>query len=427
MKYIISILLLISATTRAQLVPVCPVPIINFWEMKSFVLEPVPLYDSNPTETERVIFLDFDGHQYKGIWWNQDTLLTLTPSGMSTLEMERTCRITGEDYSNLSFNVTTDSLKFHAAAPGKRMRVVITSYSQWYGNVGGVAFVKSFTWLEEVPCFVFSNLMGYSGKNSGEASSHEAGHTAGLIHQAVWNPDCTLFQTYNPGTGIPEHVDGWAPIQGVGYYQDQTTFNFGLTTASCTVPWNEFDTIKKVTGAIYRNKTPTTTIPLLTGTTSFDGLIINLQTDSFKLVNVIPVILQLKVTSHGNSNISMKLAGVLYDRYDSLNNSFDTTLQPGERWLEVYGDEGRYHPTRYASSGGFTLQMITTGVVIVANRQDSQYYRRRTERWAYEVFTVPGQPLRKAYGELGKATDGLAPGTWYIIKFGAFTNQILKQ
>ena len=95
-----------------------------------------------------------------------------------------------EDYRPFTINVTTDSTKYLSAPVNQRTRVVITVTSDWYGSAGGVSFVNSFTWGDNTPCFVFSELLGYKPKNIAEAASHEAGHTLGLRHQSTYDANC---------------------------------------------------------------------------------------------------------------------------------------------------------------------------------------------------------------------------------------------
>ena len=81
-------------------------------------------------------------------------------------------------------------------------------------DCGGFAYLKSFNdygantnYLK--PAFVFnSSVVG-----AGEAITHEAGHNLGLSHDG---------QTNGTGyyTGHGSGVTGWAPIMGVGYYQE---------------------------------------------------------------------------------------------------------------------------------------------------------------------------------------------------------------
>jgi hypothetical protein len=91
--------------------------------------------------------------------------------------------------------------------------VIITPDNEWYGNYGGVAYVWSFTWTGDTPCWVFSDRLSDSSRYIGEACSHEVGHTVGLRHDGRTSPS----ESYYRGHGSGE--TGWAPIMGVGYYE----------------------------------------------------------------------------------------------------------------------------------------------------------------------------------------------------------------
>ena len=84
------------------------------------------------------------------------------------------------------------------------MRVILTVTHEWYGSAGGVAFVGSYSWGDDTPCFVFSGLLGYNVKNISEATAHEAGHTLGLYHQASYDANCVKTSDYHYGQGAGE-------------------------------------------------------------------------------------------------------------------------------------------------------------------------------------------------------------------------------
>ena len=113
-------------------------------------------------------------------------------SGLTNAQITEVFDRVSEDYRPFNVNITTDSTVFLAAPVNKRMRVIITTTSDWYPGVGGVSFVGSFTWGDDTPCFVFQLPLAYKTKYIAEAVSHEAGHTLGLYHQAVYDQNCDL-------------------------------------------------------------------------------------------------------------------------------------------------------------------------------------------------------------------------------------------
>ncbi len=198
----------------------------------------IPLLNSNPTEIHKVIYLDFDGQIVIGTSWNSSTntpTITALPSTMNAAAIKNIWQRISEDYRPFDVNITTDIAKFNAANSITRMRVVFTPSSAWYpSTVGGVAFLNSFSWggNPDTPCWVFENMLGYSSKNCGEAGAHEAGHTVSLKHQSTYNSGCVKTAEYNPGQG--SGVTSWAPIMGVGYYDNVTIWHNGTNSNTCT-------------------------------------------------------------------------------------------------------------------------------------------------------------------------------------------------
>jgi hypothetical protein len=165
-----------------------------------------------PVSTGKVIFLDFDGHYIVGSYWNTSGPIDAKPSGMTVEEQAATVARVRADYSEFPVTVTDDSTVYFAADPLKRMRVIITESWEWYTQAGGVAYVGSFTWGNETPCFVFSSLLGYGSKVVADAASHEAGHTLGLRHQSACSGGVKT-QEYNSGIA----PDGKGYLMGYPY------------------------------------------------------------------------------------------------------------------------------------------------------------------------------------------------------------------
>ncbi len=199
----------------------------------------IPLLNSNPAATSKVIYLDFDGQKVSGTAWNSGNLVNAAPSGATSAQIISIWKRVSEDYRPFDVNVTTDSTKFNNATTTKRMRVIITPTSTWYGNAGGVAYLNSFTWggTPGTPCWVFEDMLGYSAKNIAEAAAHEAGHTLSLRHQSTYTATCVKAQEYNPGIGTG--MTSWAPIMGVGYSKNVTVWHSGTSALSCTTIQND--------------------------------------------------------------------------------------------------------------------------------------------------------------------------------------------
>jgi hypothetical protein len=192
----------------------------------------------------QTIYLDFNGHTTSGTEWNTYSGLTniVTPAfdldgntaSFSSTELERIQYIwqrVAEDFSPFNVNVTTqaptdinDLIKSGTSDTRWGVRVAIGgSYSDWFGSsAGGVAYVGSFNWNTDTPTFVFENNLGNGNeKYTADAIVHEVGHTLGLSHDGRITP----AEGYYLGHGSGE--TGWAPVMGVGYYQNLVQWSKG--------------------------------------------------------------------------------------------------------------------------------------------------------------------------------------------------------
>ena len=280
-----------------------------------------------------------------------------------------------EDYRPFNINVTTDSTKFLAAPVNRRMRLIATVTSSWYGNAGGVSFVGSFTWGDDTPCFVFTQLLGYNVKNISEAISHEAGHTLGLYHQSKYDANCVKLSEYNTGLGSGEI--GWAPIMGVGYYQNFTLWNNGPNSYGCTNYQNELSIITTNNGFGFRTddysngfNASTYQANFINNIFTISGVIEqNSDQDNFKFIqpatgrftlNAIPYNvgtgnagsdLDMQITLYNSSQTQLNV----YNPGTLLNSVIDTTLNAGTYYIRVEGKGNLYAPN-YASLGSYSLQ-----------------------------------------------------------------------
>lgn len=198
----------------------------------------IPVLSSYPS-ARAVIFLDFDGQTVQGTGWNWSGPIYAQPAGLSSAAVTEIFTRVAEDYRIFNINITTDSTLYASAPVNKRTRVIITPTSQWYGAAGGVAYMGSFTWGDDTPCWVFSALLNNNIKYVAEAASHEAGHTLGLQHQSSFDANCTKTAEYAGGQGSGEI--SWAPIMGVGYYKNLTTWHIGPNTIGCTSIQNDIE------------------------------------------------------------------------------------------------------------------------------------------------------------------------------------------
>lgn len=161
--------------------------------------DPYP-YGNEPSVAS-VILLDFDGYYLNNPSWNNGLPKDCLPSGLAPLDIQTILDSVSKDYAKFNVVITTDENVYLRASTHKRMRVVITTSSEVYPGVAGIAYTGSMFWGNDTPCFVFSNTMSYNALRIRTATSHESGHTIGLFHQAQWDANCNLLYTYKPCDG----------------------------------------------------------------------------------------------------------------------------------------------------------------------------------------------------------------------------------
>jgi PKD repeat protein len=193
----------------------------------------------------KVIYLDFDGNVTSGTPWNSnftgganivtppysnDATVTTTFSATELNNIVSIWQRVAEDFAPFDVDVTTQDPGLEALRKTSTsdtqfgVRVCLGgSSSDWYGaGAGGVAYLNSFTWNTDTPCFVFPVQLGSgNAKYTAEAASHEAGHTLNLSH------DGRLASATNAAEGYYEGHANWAPIMGVSYYRDVSHWSRG--------------------------------------------------------------------------------------------------------------------------------------------------------------------------------------------------------
>lgn len=343
-----------------------------------------PIYNSLPGASA-VILLDFDGHTVNNTSWNYDGPIFCGASGLNNPQITEIFNRVAEDYRPFDVNVTTDSVKYLQAPYNKRIRAIVTVSSAWYGApAGGVSFVGSFTWGDDSPCFIFSQLLNNNVKNISEACSHEIGHTLGLYHQAVYDNNCVKTSEYNYGTGSGEI--GWAPIMGVGYYRNMTLWNNGPNPYGCTNYQSDLTVITSQNGFGFRPDDYAETfagaaaVSITSGQFNVSGIIEkSSDKDMFKVVISTPGRFRLSAipnnTGPDNAGANLDLQVSLYNTAQTLLNTYnpgtllgsviDTSLSAGTYYLRIEGRGNVYTPD-YASLGQYTLQGSVTLTPVLA-------------------------------------------------------------
>jgi len=331
-----------------------------------------------------VLFLDFDGHIVQGTSWNSDGPIVCNGSNLSAAQVTEIYNRVAEDYRPFNINVTTDSTKYASAPSTRRMRVVLTTSSSWYGSAGGVSFNNSFTWGDNTPCFVFTALLNYNTKYIAEAASHEAGHTLGLNHQSSYDQICNKTAEYNSGTGSGEI--GWAPIMGVGYYRNQTLWHYGSNPYGCTYMQDDLGVITN-NGFSYRTDDHGNTVAAAT-TATFTSNKFNVSgviekpgdLDMVKFTLSSKNRIQLSAlpfsvaTGDAGANVDIQLelstkngAVAVYNPDMALSASIDTVLNAGTYYLTVKSSGNIYAPN-YASLGSYTVNAALASIALPVHK-----------------------------------------------------------
>jgi len=195
--------------------------------------------NSNPGAT-KIIYLDFNGHTTSGTSWNNSTMGSSfyspaydtdgNPNSFSDSELTSIQQIwqrVSKDFSPFDINVSlqeppADWLARTGSSDGNwGIRAVLTSYGPSSSTAAGIALVGSFNSSTDTPVFVYNETV----QGACEAISHEVGHSLGLSH------DGTSSNTYYTGHGGTTETS-WAPIMGVSYNRNVTTWDDGAYTGS---------------------------------------------------------------------------------------------------------------------------------------------------------------------------------------------------
>ena len=339
--------------------------------LQAFKASGQTLFSSYPSATA-TIFLDFDGEAINSPLWNGGTPFVCSSAALTNLQIQEIFNRVAEDYRPFNINITTDEAVFVAAPLNKRIRVVVTSTSAWYPGVGGIAYVGSFKWGDDTPCFVFSSRLGNSTKMVAECCSHESGHTLGLSHQSKYDGGCNLTATYNAGIGTGEV--SWAPIMGNSYYRNMSGWNNGPTPYGCNNIQDNLSIITTQNGFTYRadevgDDINTTPVELGHSNINLDGLIsTSNDKDAFQLTIPQNENFHLAVTpfsvnlNNEGANLDVRLSlynenKILLRTYDpatTMDVVVDTILNTGIYYLIVDGT-GNSNVSNYGSLGSYKM------------------------------------------------------------------------
>jgi len=335
------------------------------------------------------IYLDFNGHTTAGTYWNTsfasgaafDTPpfdLDGTPDSFNATENSRMQAIwarVAEDFAPFDVDVTTEDpgeagLSRSGSTDttyGVRVCIGGSSYDWFAQGAGGVAYLGSFIWNTDTPCFVFTAQLG-SGheKYTAEAISHEVGHTLGLNHDGQTN-----ITEYYAGHG------NWAPIMGVGYYNAITQWSKGEYSQA-----NNLQDDIAVMASYGATPIPDDHAGTQTTATSLTGTLVTAQgivstrtdTDLFRfatgagIVNfdVLPAPLganlDTQIALYNSAGVLMKSANL-----NGLATNLSATLTAGTYFLSIDGVGAGDPSTSYNDYGSLGAYTLTGTVVPMSN------------------------------------------------------------
>lgn len=316
------------------------------------------------TTTNGVILLDFDGQYVSGTSWNGGVPFTCAPANLTSDAVALIIERVTNDYSPFNVTVTTDEAVFNAASINKRTRAIITESWEWYGQVGGVAFINSFTNGSGNPCFIFSSLLSYSTKHIGEAAAHEVGHTMGLRHQSVYDANGVKVSEYNYGQGSGE--TGWAPIMGVGYYQNLTLWHRGPNSLGASYIQDDVSILSSVLGFKTDDYSNTATGAAVLSSSLNGTISNNTDVDYFSVNTSVARTLALVPSNvgAGNSGANEDLILKIYNSQGGLIAVIDdagilnatASLAPGSYYVSV-GTTANSYTTTYGMLGKYTVSI----------------------------------------------------------------------
>jgi PKD repeat protein len=284
----------------------------------------------------KVIHLDFDGHVTSGTSWNTSFNAgadfatppydidgnTASFSDIELARMQGIWKRVAEDFMPYDVDVTTEAPVVDAlrktvstdAAYGVRVCIGGSSFDWFKSGAGGVAYLGSYDWNTDTPCYVFTAQLGTGNeKYTAEATSHEVGHTLRLKHDGKRDA---------AGTTTVEYYEGhsnWAPIMGVGYYKDVTQWSKGEYASANNL--EDDTTVMLGEGITLRpddHGDSITTATLLSGTSVVSNGIIRSRTDAdlFQFTIGAGLISFSALPATPSANLDIELA--IYDGAGSL-------------------------------------------------------------------------------------------------------------
>jgi hypothetical protein len=284
-----------------------------------------------------------------------------------------------ENYAPFNINVTTVA---PAGTTAHVSQIDIGGNGAWtggsYGGLSQVGGLAGSTGSNPDRGFVFpANLANGNPWYTGQATSHESGHTMGLYHQSSWSGTAMTTEYYG-GPG-----DGTAPIIGVSYYATRGMWWYGTNDISSTTYQNDMDVIAG-NGFGYRANTANSTTsaaPLTVSgnNVSANGIISKMSDLDYWSFASSAGTVSLTVAAPSNGNLYPKFevvnsagtAVVAWQDSNASSGSWSGILPAGSYYLVVasHGVSSMSTATNYGFDvGSYSVSgtVLTSGTTVAA-------------------------------------------------------------
>jgi hypothetical protein len=261
-------------------------------------------------------------------------------------------QIVAENYAPYDINVTTVDPRTLTGYKGGVSQIDIGGNGSWTGGTyGGYSQVGGFSGSSAsnpVRGFVFpDNLANGNIWYTGEATTHESGHTMGLVHQSTYS-GTTEVNEYSTGPG-----DGTAPIMGNSYYVSRGMWWYGTDDVSSTTYQNDMAVIAS-NGFPYR--------PMATGNTIATAAPLTLNGSQVSASGIIESMSQVDQWSFttDTGTVSLSVAAPSYGNLHPKIELLDSSGNVVSDWQDP--DAGSVSWSGTLSAGTYELVIGSHGI-----------------------------------------------------------------